>query len=187
MYAKRRKKVQARLNQSCSVQTYSYSSTLPLRTTRLRHTHTAQSQTALACCAQGDSLLRQLCVLRGPSRRLRSRSSNQMEGAYFQSNSHSCNQTSHCDKVVLPRERTLFRREQSRAAEKAKCASRTSGRRTRPHARVVFKKLFWLDLFAHRQIFRSLKAEVRGKLLPRGRFSENPVLLEVCVQEILDF
>lgn len=39
-------------------------------------------------------------------------------------------------------ERTLFRRERSRAAEKAKCASWTSGRRTRPHTLVVFKKLF---------------------------------------------
>lgn len=67
------------------------------------NTHTVKSQTALARCAQGDFLLWQLCVLRGPSRQLQSCSSNQMEGAYFQSNSHSCNQTSHCDKVVLPR------------------------------------------------------------------------------------
>lgn len=100
--------------------------------------HAAESQTALARRAQGDFLLRQLCVLRGPSRRPRSHSSNQMEAAYFQSNSHSCNQTSHCDKVVLPqRERYFGGNGAERLRKQSVRPGRVDGRLVRAHGQFL--------------------------------------------------
>lgn len=138
MYAEK-KKAPARLNQSCSMQTYS--SALPLRTTRTP-THTPpRARLPLLAAPKGTFYYRSYAFYEDHHVGCGAVSLIKWRALISSQTAIPVIRRATATRLSSP-EKTLFRREQSGAAEKAECASWTSGRRARPHTRVVFKKLF---------------------------------------------